>query len=227
MMLVLADELLVELSAPDRRAAAEFCLAQVESGMALSELIDDVLAPAMAQVGTLWQSARWSVVDEHIATGVAETALSAAAAFNRRAHTRGDILVACVEGDWHSLPSRMVAEVLDTEGWSVRFLGASHPTSLLTDYARRHRPQAVLLTCTVPMALPTLLGAVQALHQVPTTVFLGGRALGTTPRRAAALGADGWASNATQAAALLEHPPPPPAAAAVTSAAALDRHPRY
>ena len=82
----------------------------------------------MEQVGQLWQSALWSVIDEHIATGVAETALSAAAVVDRRAPTRGHVVVACVEGDWHSLPARMVAEVLESEGWSVRFLGASHPS---------------------------------------------------------------------------------------------------
>ncbi len=191
--------------------------------MPLTGLVDEVLAPAMAQVGRLWQSAVWSVVDEHIATGVAETALSASAVLHRPTPNRGEIFVACVEGDWHSLASRMVAEVLDNEGWAVRFGGASQPTSALTDYVRRHHPRAVLLSCMIPTALPALLDAVDQLHRLATTVFVGGRALGVTPRRAAAIGADGWAPNATLAARLLDQPAmlaPPPATA-------LGRLPEY
>ncbi len=228
-MLPLADELLIQLSAPNRRAAAELCAAHIESGMPLRDLVDDVLAPAMSQVGCLWQAAVWSVVDEHIATGVAETALSAAAASTSRGPTGGDVVVACVEGDWHSLPARMLAEVLDGEGCSVRFLGASHPTSGLTDYVRLHRPDAVFLSCAVPMALPALLVAIDALHQLSTTVFVGGRALGATPRRAISLGADGWAPNATRAAKLLESKPlrlapPTPALARLSEYRDLHQH---
>lgn len=222
MMASLSDELLIEFSAADRRAAADFCVAHIEAGMTLSEVVDDAIAPAMAQVGGLWQSAVWSVADEHIATGVAETALSAAAVFHRPPPSRGDVLVACVEGDWHSLASRMAAEVLDSEGWSVRFGGASQPTSALTDYVRRHHPNAVLLTCMIPSGLPALLDAVDQLHRLATPVFVGGRALGVTPRRAAAIGADGWAPNATLAARLLDQPPAP-----ALPATALGRLPEY
>jgi methanogenic corrinoid protein MtbC1 len=220
-MLPLADELLVQFSAPDRYAAADLCIAHIESGTPLRELVDNALAPAMAQVGDLWQAAIWSVVDEHIATGVAETALSAAAGCERRTSASGEIVVACVEGDWHSLPSRMVAEVLDSEGWSVRFLGASHPTSMLTDYVRRHRPEAVLLSCAVPMALPALTCAVHALHELDTKEFVGGRALGTTPYRAAAVGADGWAASAPTSELLAQPITAPRPAAAFTR---IDEH---
>lgn len=89
------------------------------------------------------------------------------------------------------------------------------PTSALTGCVRRHRPHAVLLTCMIPAALPALLDAVDQMHQLATPVFVGGRALGVTPCRAEAVGADGWAPNATLAASLLDQPaaPAPPATA--------------
>lgn len=205
--LPLADELLLHLAASDRRAAAQHCTALIGSGMALEHLIDNGLAPAMTQVGALWESAVWSVVDEHIATAVAEAALSAAAAECRPAGPNGEVVVACAEGDWHSLPARMVAEVLDAHGSSVRFLGASQPTSLLVDHLNRHRPDAVLLSCAVPMALPALLSAVQDIHGLDLPVYVGGRALGNSPARALALGADGWSPNAAGAIELLAHLP--------------------
>jgi len=206
MSLPLADELLLHLATPDRRAAAEHCAALVAGGLPLDSLVDQGLAPAMAQVGQLWETAVWSVADEHVATAVAESALSAAAAERAAPRRHGEVVVACVEGDWHSLPSRMAAEVLVAHGWSVRFLGASHPTSLLVEHLSRHRPEAVLLSCAVPMALPALAAAVQSIHGIDLPVYVGGRALGDSPRRALAVHADGWAPDAAGAADLLSRP---------------------
>lgn len=209
MTLPLADELLLHLVTPDRRAAAQHCAGLVGSGITLERLVEQGLAPAMAQVGALWQAAVWSVADEHVATAVAEAALSAAAAECAPPAGKGEVVVACVEGDWHSLPSRMLAEVLVSRGWSVRFLGASHPTTLLVEHIARHRPQAVLLSCAVPMALPNLVDAVQGIHELDVPVYVGGRALGHSPRRAERVGADGWAPSASDGDALLSRPATP------------------
>lgn len=207
MSLPLADVLLLSLAGPDRRAAAAHCATLIRNGMTLDQLVDEGLAPAMTQVGSLWQTAVWTVVDEHTATAVAEAGLSAAAAECDAPRLHGEVVLACAEGDWHSLPARMVAEVLVTHGWPVRFLGASHPTDMLLDHLVRHRPDAVLLSCAVPMALPALMRAVQDIHGLDLPVYVGGRALGSDPRRARALGADGWAPDAVGAVELLTRRP--------------------
>lgn len=202
MNLPLADELLVHLSTPDRQGAADYCAGLLETGMSLEALVDDGLAPAMRQVGALWESAVWSTADEHLATAAAEAALSRASE-SRSPHTRGEVVVACVEGDWHSLPPRMVAEVLVAHGWSVRFLGASQPTRMLVEHLARHRPAAVLLGCAVPNALAALLEAVVAVHGLGLPAYVGGNAL--TAQRAIAVGADGFGRTAAGALYLLDH----------------------
>jgi methanogenic corrinoid protein MtbC1 len=205
--LPLADVLLLDLAAPDRRTAAAHCATLIRNGLTLDRLVDEGLAPAMTQVGSLWQTAVWTVVDEHTATAVAEAGLSAAAAECDAPRVHREVVLACAEGDWHSLPARMVAEVLVTHGWPVRFLGASHPTDILVDHLVRHRPDAVLLSCAVPMALPALMRAVQDIRGLDLPVYVGGRALGNGPRRAWALGADGWAPDAAGAVELLTRRP--------------------
>jgi methanogenic corrinoid protein MtbC1 len=204
---LLAEEVLTLLGTQDPHAAAAQLAALVGRGITLEQLVDQGLQPAMVEVGKLWESAEWSVVDEHQATTVAEAALSAAAAECKAAETVGAVVVACVEGDWHSLAARMVAEVLTTHGWAVHFLGASHSTALLLDHLGRRRPQAVLLSCAVPTALPALVAAVRGIHQLRLPVYVGGRALGDGPQRAAATGADGWAASAAEAVSLLTELP--------------------
>ena len=53
MSLSLADMVLLDLVTPDRRAAAAHCAALIRSGMTLDQLVDEGLAPAMTQVGSL------------------------------------------------------------------------------------------------------------------------------------------------------------------------------
>lgn len=203
----LSEELLGHLTREDPSAATAHLTSLVDAGVPLAELVDEGLAPAMVEVGARWESARWSVVDEHEATTVAEAALTAAAARSDNASVRGDVVVACAQGDWHSLAARMVAEVLTASGWAVRFLGASQSTTLLLDHVARRRPDAVLLSCAVPTALPGLVASVQGVHQLALPVYVGGRALGGDARRAAAVGADGWAATAADAVRLVERRP--------------------
>lgn len=211
-------DLMPQLAAGDRRAAARHCVGLMGEGITLEELVDEGLAPAMLAVGRCWETAQWTVADEHLATSTAEVALSAAAAECLPTRRRGEVVVTCVEGDWHSLPSRMLAEVLEAHGWAVRFLGASQPTELLVEHVARYRPDAVVLSCAVPMALPALHRATTLLHALDLPVYVGGTALGDSARRAVALGADGWGRDTHDALALLDagvrRPGPGPSAAA-------------
>jgi methanogenic corrinoid protein MtbC1 len=221
-MTPLADELLVHLCARNRRAAVDYIGMLVNAGMTVQELVDIAFTPALAEVGRLWQSGVWSVADEHAATAVAESALLTASARAARLDAKDEIVVACVEGEWHSLAARMVAQTLDEQGWQVRYLGSSSPNADVVDLVRRHPPAATVLSCTTVTALPALLVTVQALHELDSPVFVGGGALGRDAVRAALLGADGWAASAGRAADLLGRP-----AAEAGPAAAMSRLAAY
>jgi len=199
----IVDDLLARIADADERSMRDYCASLIRLGMPLNRLIDTGLAPAMTEVGLLWECGAYSASDEHAATALVEAALTAAAAEVQWHTSRGRVLVACAEGDWHTLPLRMVAEVLTSQGWSVRFLGASQSTGDLLDEVLADRPHAVLLGCAVPTALPALVDAVRKLHEIRIPVYVGGRALGNDARRATAIGADGWAADATGAADLV------------------------
>lgn len=208
----LADEILTRLVRQDPQSLRDYCLDLVRQGLPIEDLIREGLAPAMHEVGLLWERGVWSVADEHLATSAtkqvlalisAEASLAAVGSRAESATHTGSVIVACVEGDWHSLPARMVAEVLADQGWSVKYLGASQPTPDLVSFVRRDQPQAVLLSCTMPAQLPAMAHAVNEIKALNVPVFVGGRALGLDSRRAVAMGADGWAGDASGAAQLL------------------------
>ncbi|AEV86201.1 cobalamin-binding protein [Actinoplanes sp. SE50] len=124
---------------------------------------------------------------------------------------RGRITVACVDGEWHGLPARILAELLSLDGWRVDFLGASVPGPHLITHLHQTGPDAVALSCMIPTRLPRAHAAITACRAAGVPVIAGGRGFGPQARWAARLGADAWATSAEEAVVRLatDWPPPP------------------
>jgi hypothetical protein len=97
----------------------------------------------------------------------------------------------------------MFAEQLRAAGWDVIFLGASTPAEHLQRFLAAEPPAAVAVSCTVPIYLHGARRAISASHAAGVPVLAGGAAFGSGPNRAAAIGADAWASTLDGAVATL------------------------
>jgi methanogenic corrinoid protein MtbC1 len=173
-----------------------------ETGLAAAVKL---LAEVQRKVGDLWQQNELTVADEHAATAIVDLALSAACfEAERRPHApEGTVVVACAEEEWHVMPARMFAEQLRAAGWDVVFLGASTPAEHLQRFVAAEPPAAVAVSCTVPIYLHGASRTISASHAAGVPVLAGGAAFGTAPNRAAAIGADAWASTLDGAVATL------------------------
>lgn len=189
-------------------AAAGFAAAQLQQGFRPEEVITDLLAPAQAEVGRRWHEALWTAADEHQATAVTDAALYAVTADAVRPRTsRGTVAVVCASGDWHTLPSRMAAELLRLDGWDVLFLGGSLPADHLTRWLGDARPDCLVVSCSMPTTAHGIADTAAAAAEVGVAVVAGGRGMGTDDRRAVALGVR-WATDLTSLAAALDAPAP-------------------
>ncbi|WP_131763733.1 cobalamin B12-binding domain-containing protein, partial [Actinomadura fibrosa] len=186
------------VAAGDEYAAADAALAALDGGMDAEGLLLDVIAPAQARLGREWAANRITVAQEHTATAVNERVIGAVAHHpavrGRRdadgAGRRGRVAVACVDGEWHALPARLVAEVLRLRGWHVDYLGAQVPTPHLIAHVHRTGPAVVALSTSIATRLPAAHAAVTACQATGTPVMAGGAAYGADGRYARLLGAD-------------------------------------
>lgn len=182
----------------DDRAARRLVVEQLDQGVAGSALIVDVLAPAQREVGLRWQRAQCTVADEHVATAVVDACLALIESSAPRPEAGAPLLaVTCAESEWHTLAARMAAQLMRENGADVRFLGASIPADHLREHLARLRPDALVLSATVPTSLPGAARSIEAAHQVGVPVVAGGAAFGTDPTLATRLGAAGWLEDAS------------------------------
>jgi methanogenic corrinoid protein MtbC1 len=192
------------LADADRRTALAVAAELVDAGVDPARVLLDVVCPAQREVGERWAGNEWSVAREHAATAISEAVVAAVATRVDVTPTRGHVVVACVEEEWHALPARVVAETLALAGWRTTYLGASTPPTHLAQYLQDLGPDAVALSCSIATRLPRARQMIEAARDAGSAVVVGGAGFGADDRIARRLGADGWAPTALAAVEVLE-----------------------
>jgi methanogenic corrinoid protein MtbC1 len=202
----LSERLWTAVIAKDESAAVREVFAAADAGLGRESLLLEVLGGVQRRVGTEWAADRISVAEEHAATAIIDRVIAALA---HRVPAppglpeRPRVTVACVDGEWHVLPARLLAEVLTGRGWQVDFLGAHTTTPHLIAHLHATNPAATLLSASLPLHLPSAHTAVTAVQSIGIPVMVGGAAFGADGRYARVIGADAWAPDARAAAGLL------------------------
>jgi methanogenic corrinoid protein MtbC1 len=146
------------------------------------QIHQEVLAAAMHTMGEWYTSGEIGIAEEHMASSITERMLARLMEHVALAPaTEGKALLACVEGNHHSLGLRMLADQLRLAGWEPLFLGANVPTATLVETVARYRPNIVLLSLACEETVPAAREAISALLPLREAngflIGLGGRAV--------------------------------------------------
>ncbi|EME58795.1 cobalamin B12-binding domain-containing protein [Amycolatopsis decaplanina] len=199
------------VTAGDEYAAGEVVVQALGAGLDAESVLLDVVAAVQRKVGHEWAANRLTVAQEHAATAINDRVLAGFGyVLPRPRKHRGRIAVACVDGEWHAMPARLLAEVLKVRGFHVDYLGAQVPAPHLVAHLHRTGPDAVALSASLATRLPAAHATITACQAAATPVIAGGAAFGPDGRYARLLGADAWAPDAREAADLLTSPLPRP-----------------
>ena len=144
-------------------AAAELVVDEVLTRFALVDAIAQVLMPFLVQVGDRWESGDLSVTQEHFASHIVRSRLSAIAAGMAAEPGRPTVVVACPPGERHDIALLAFSILLRQEGWQVRYLGADTPTTDLAFACRRIDPDLVVVATSRSTAL---MAAAQGLRRI-------------------------------------------------------------
>lgn len=199
-----ADRFLAYLVSRDAGASMDVAVGLADEGVPIHQVLTEVVAPAMAEVGERWLRNELNVAEEHAATAIADTVVSVLTATRPQGGTTPPaVVVACAEGEWHTMPPRLLAGALRADGYDVTFLGPSIPPTHLARFLERSRPDVLGISCSTPLTFEGVLSCVRVGHDAGIPVLVGGLGLGADDRRATVLGADLWAPSASAAGDLL------------------------
>jgi excisionase family DNA binding protein len=119
------------------------------NGKPLTKIFDDLISPAMRQIGDLWFRGEISVAQEHLATRTAHSAIYKLRNSLPVPQMTGELAFCCaVEGDFHELPTHLAQITIESQGWEVMNFGANTPFYSLAEEILCHSPEAVCISAT-------------------------------------------------------------------------------
>jgi MerR family transcriptional regulator, light-induced transcriptional regulator len=119
-------------------------------GLSLAVIAEEIIRPAMHDIGEMWRVGKIGVLDEHLAT--LATARAIADLHSKTEKKRGSdrlALVGCSEGELHQLASSLVRDLLESQGWQVVYLGQHAPLFSFAEAVARFKPELVCISITM------------------------------------------------------------------------------
>lgn len=164
----------------DRKKCSQIIADYLEQGAEAFDLYLFVFQKALYEIGEKWERAEISVADEHVATAIVDELISVLyPSILKSPRNYGKALIGCVEEEYHQIGAKMVADVLEMEGWDTLFIGAGIPTEDLIARAKSYRPDIVGLSVSRDRNLGKLEKTLAELRvALPSARFIvGGQAL--------------------------------------------------
>jgi MerR family transcriptional regulator, light-induced transcriptional regulator len=171
--------------------------------LGLDRTLDEVLMPAMREVGEWWHVGRIDVSHEHLATNATRAWLSTVTPAGPL-RPQPPIILCCGPRDHHTLGLEAIGVLLRHRLWDCRLLGARTPVESLGQAVQETKAVAVVLVCHVTAGRLAAIDALNSIELRHSHLFYAGGAFAS---RRARHGVPGHylGTNLSQAADLVAH----------------------
>lgn len=172
------------------------------SGESAKELLDDVLIPAINEVGELFNRQKYFLPQLILSAKAMEEGVAVLEPVLMEAH--GDsqgptVVIATVKGDIHDIGKNLVAMMMRNYGFHVIDLGKDVDKETIVAAAREHHADVIGLSALMTTTMTYMKEVIEEVQRqkLDVKVIVGGAAV--TPEYAAQIGADGYSEDAVGA----------------------------
>lgn len=166
----------------------------------------EVVQPIMYEIGCLWESGKISIPEEHLATSIVSKVLCnlyEEIEIKRRdkPKIRYKAVVTAAPNEYHEMGARMIADLLENEGWKVYYLGTNVSEERVISMVKKTKPELLCISATMTYNLERVKNIIENVKKLkkPPKVLVGGLAFNINPDLYIKLGADFWARDVRQA----------------------------
>ncbi|MCT4634076.1 MAG: cobalamin-dependent protein [Firmicutes bacterium] len=179
------------------------CSEKLKSGLPITKLYLDFIQPVMYKVGQLWQDGSITVAHEHLATSIiAQVIASLYPDYVLNDLTKGVAIMSAGINEYHQIGARIVADVLEHDGWDIRYLGANIPSDQLIELVGEVEPVFVGISITMSYHADKLVETVNLIRNLdsnkPIKIMVGGLAINNSVELQKLVDADAFPKNAEE-----------------------------
>lgn len=185
----------------DRKACRSVVEETLQSGIPANSVYLHLIWPVMAEIERLQRTDRITSVQEHLATRINRTIVDQLQnKLPRRPAKNKKVAVCCARDELQELGAQMIADLFESDGWQVRFLGGGLSNDDIFGFINEYAPDVLLVYGTAPKQAPDvrrLIDQVRTVNAWPDMrIIVSGGLFNRAEGLWEEIGADGFAATA-------------------------------
>ena len=196
------DKLKTAVLKGNRNGIVKITKEALESGENPSELLNQVLLPAINQVGEYFDQGKYFLPQLIASAEAMKNSIEVLEPLLQTGSAGEEmpvVVIATVEGDIHDIGKNLVALMLKNHGFHVIDLGKDVPQAKILETAREHHAEFIALSALMTTTMQRMREIVAAAKQegITAKIIIGGAVI--TQEYADEIGADGYSKDAADA----------------------------
>lgn len=186
----------------ERQESREVIAAALARGCSVFAIYQELISPALAGVGSLWERGKITVCQEHLATQITlEQMVLLRERITPKPSLGKTVLATTLPDDLHVVGVRMVADYFYADGWNIEYLGSNTPVHEIVEHSKNKRVDVVLVSLSTPELVPICNALANELRGLSPSPFLivGGRGISNPDARSTLSGIDIFGSDPAEA----------------------------
>lgn len=187
----------------NKKKITEYTRQAVETGKAAQEILNDILLPAINEVGALFDQGKYFLPQLIASAEAMKTAIEylepLLAKEGGEAKEMPTVIIATVEGDIHDIGKNLVALMLKNYGFKVIDLGKDVSKERIIEAAKEHHASIIALSALMTTTMQEMRQVIDYARQqqVDAKIIIGGAVI--TQEYADEIGANGYSKDAADA----------------------------
>ncbi|MCK4628879.1 MAG: B12-binding domain-containing protein [Sedimentisphaerales bacterium] len=139
----------------DRLGCREILGEALQTGTPVNIIYTDLFWPVMAELDRLYRENKIDIITEHMATRINRTLVDQLQSKLPRRDSRNlKIIITCADDEPEELGAQMYADLFESDGWEVKFIGGGVPNDEIMVQAGIFQPDILFIYGTKPSDAP-------------------------------------------------------------------------
>lgn len=164
---VVLERYLDTLLKGDRKACRTVIEESLQTGTPANSVYSDIIWPIMVEIEHLVRSDKITSTQEHLATRINRTIVDQLQnKLPRKPHKGKRIVISCAQAELQELGAQIMADLFESDGWEVKFLGAGLTNDDILAFIHENAPDILLIYGSEPKQAPEIRQLIDTIRDI-------------------------------------------------------------